>query len=245
MCNKCKKCNSYNIRKNGHSKSSKQQYHCNDCGAGFVEYPVTNKISEEDKDKIKRKLLERNSLRGICRVFLVSMAWLLDFAVGLYNSIPDDLGFKYSEIVEFDVQVIEAEADELWSFVGNKKRQAWIWIIMDRCSRQVIAFHIGGRTKEDAKKLWRKVPKHLKKGMTVYTDFLASYKAAIPSSKHVASGKDAGNTNHIERLNCTIRQRVSRLVRSALSFSKKLENHIGAIGYFIFNYNKEIQSKKT
>ncbi|HLP87031.1 MAG TPA: IS1 family transposase, partial [Nostocaceae cyanobacterium] len=33
------------------------------------------------------------------------------------------------------------------------------------------------------------------------------------------------------------RQRISRLVRSALSFSKKLENHIGAIWYFIHHYN--------
>ncbi len=29
--------------------------------------------------------------------------------------------------------------------------------------------------------------------------------------------------------NCTMRQRVSRLVHKTLSFSKKLENHIGAI----------------
>jgi len=30
-----------------------------------------------------------------------------------------------------------------------------------------------------------------------------------------------------------LRQRVSRLVRATLSFSKKLANHIGAIKYFI------------
>jgi hypothetical protein len=33
--------------------------------------------------------------------------------------------------------------------------------------------------------------------------------------------------------NNTIRQRVSRLVRKSLSFSKVLENHIGAIKYFL------------
>jgi IS1 family transposase len=32
----------------------------------------------------------------------------------------------------------------------------------------------------------------------------------------------------IERFNNTLRQRVSRLVIETLSFSKKLENHIGA-----------------
>jgi IS1 family transposase len=41
-------------------------------------------------------------------------------------------------------------------------------------------------------------------------------------------GKDSGLTSYIERLNNTLRQRVARLVRKTLSFSKKLENHIGA-----------------
>jgi hypothetical protein len=34
-----------------------------------------------------------------------------------------------------------------------------------------------------------------------------------------------------------LRQRVSRLARSTLAFSKKVENHIGAIHYFICHYN--------
>ncbi|MDG3493711.1 MULTISPECIES: IS1 family transposase, partial [Pseudanabaena] len=44
----------------------------------------------------------------------------------------------------------------------------------------------------------------------------------------------------IERFNCTLRQRVSRLVRKTLSFSKKLENHIGAIWNFIHHYNTSL-----
>lgn len=44
----------------------------------------------------------------------------------------------------------------------------------------------------------------------------------------------------IERLNNTLRQRCSRLVRKALFFSKKLRNHIEAIGSFIHDYNARI-----
>ncbi len=47
-------------------------------------------------------------------------------------------------------------------------------------------------------------------------------------------------TNHIERFNLTLRQRVSRLVRKNLAFSKIQENHEGAIKYFICHYNFEI-----
>ncbi|MCI5167624.1 MAG: IS1 family transposase, partial [Candidatus Electrothrix sp. GM3_4] len=35
-------------------------------------------------------------------------------------------------------------------------------------------------------------------------------------------------------------QRISRLVRDTLSFSKKIENHIGAIWNFIHHYNASL-----
>jgi hypothetical protein len=37
-----------------------------------------------------------------------------------------------------------------------------------------------------------------------------------------------------------LRLRISRLVCKALSFSKKLANHIGTIKYFICHYNQEV-----
>ena len=43
--------------------------------------------------------------------------------------------------------------------------------------------------------------------------------------------------NYIERFNNTLRQRVGRLVRRSLSFSKKLSNHLGAIWDLIHYYN--------
>jgi hypothetical protein len=42
---------------------------------------------------------------------------------------------------------------------------------------------------------------------------------------------------HTKRFNNPLRQRVSRLVREALSFSKKLANHISAKKLFICHYN--------
>jgi insertion element IS1 protein InsB len=63
------------------------------------------------------------------------------------------------------------------------------------------------------------------------------YEGVIPAAQHQAISKLARKTNHIERFNNTLWQRVSRLVREALSFSKKLANHIGAIKLFICHYN--------
>jgi IS1 family transposase len=73
-----------------------------------------------------------------------------------------------------------------------------------------------------------------------YTDFWSAYGTVFPEKRHKAVGKDTGKTNYIERFNNTMRQRISRLVRKTLSFSKKLSNQIGAIWYFIHKYNASL-----
>jgi insertion element IS1 protein InsB len=72
---------------------------------------------------------------------------------------------------------------------------------------------------------------------TFYTDQYVVYTGVIPVAQHRAISKLARQTNHMERFNNTLRQRVSRLVREALSFSKKLAHHVGALKLFICHYN--------
>ena len=45
---------------------------------------------------------------------------------------------------------LEAEMDELWSFVGKKANRHWIWIAMDTTTRQVMAFPVGDRSQDSA-----------------------------------------------------------------------------------------------
>ena len=79
--------------------------------------------------------------------------------------------------------------------------------------------------------LWQSLPPVYRQCAVCYTDFWEAYEQVIPGSRHRAVSKKTGFTSLIERFNCTLRQRVSRLVRDTLSFSKKLDNHIGAIWY--------------
>jgi len=90
---------------------------------------------------------------------------------------------------------------------------------------------------QSAAALWEKIPVVYRERATFYTDQYEVYKGVIPPAQHRAITKLARKTNHVECFNCTLRQRVSRLVRVTLSFSKKLSNHIGAIRYFICDYN--------
>ena len=135
------------------------------------------------------------------------------------------------------IQRLEVEADEMASFVKKKANKQWSWIAMDATSRQGIAFHVGDRCRRSAQRLWAKIPEAYRQHATFYTDQYVMYEGVIPVAQHRAITKPARRTNHLERFNNTRRQCVSRLVREALSFSKKLANHIGAIKLFIFHYN--------
>ena len=126
----------------------------------------------------------------------------------------------------------------------KKEEKQWVWIAKDRRSGVVIGLYIGSRGIEGARGLWESLPLDDQKHANFYTDCWEAYQAVFPENRHLAVGKDSGQTNHVERFNCTLRQRISRLVRKTLSFSKKLENHIGAIWYFIHHYNNTILAKE-
>jgi hypothetical protein len=59
----------------------------------------------------------------------------------------------------------------------------------------------------------------------------------------VPGGKEAGQTNHVERFNGTLRQRLSRLVRDTLSFSKKRQMHKVCLYLFLHGYNTDIRAR--
>lgn len=132
------------------------------------------------------------------------------------------------------------QCDELWSFVGNKDNQVWLWLAMDAPTRLIVSCAIGPRDKATAEDLWDGLPPQYRQCAVCFTDFYQVYNSVLPSKRHKAVGKETGQTALIERLNNTFRQRCSRLVRKALSFSKKLRNHIGAIWLFIHDYNARI-----
>jgi insertion element IS1 protein InsB len=208
------------------------------CGRAFVLTPENFVITEEQRALIERLLLERISLRGICRAVGVGLQWLLQFMVTRFQAAPEHLYVKPADSTPAVIlQRLEAELDELWSFVGKKANRNWVWIAMDAATRQVIAFHVGDRSSQSATALWEKIPAMDQEQAMFYTDQYAVYTGVIPPARHRAISKLARKTNHVERFNCTLRQRVSRLVRATLSFSKNLANHIGAIKYFICHYN--------
>lgn len=132
------------------------------------------------------------------------------------------------------------QCDEMWSFVGNKGNKQWIWLALDVDTREIVGVYVGDRSQQGARGLWLSLPGAYRQCAVAYTDFWDAYGLIFPDNRHQAVGKETGKTSYIERFNCTMRQRISRLVRKTLSFSKKIENHIGAIWLFVHHYNSSL-----
>lgn len=233
----CPQCQSMKVVKNGRKQNGKQRWVCKECGRQFVENPQPYRISDETKALIDKLLLERISLAGMVRVTGVSLRWLQYYINKKYAETPQEVTVRPKKKGKLTL-----ECDELWSFVWSKNDQQWVWLALDRDTREIVGCAIGPRTKETAQQLWDSLPPVYRQCAVCYSDFWDAYARIIPGKRHRPVSKKSGQTNHIERLNNTFRQRIARLVRKSLSFSKKLENHIGAIWSFIHSYNASLNA---
>lgn len=171
---KCTACESDLLKKNGHTRHGKQNYRCLECGKQMTEHAEATIITDQTKELIRRSLLEKVSLNGLCRIFDVSMPWLLDFIDAIIKSLPEDLNAQVTCNEDDEIELAKLEVDELWSFVGNKKNDQWLWLVFHKNSRQVLAMQVGPRDKKTAELLFAKLPESLKKKPSISLTNLVS-----------------------------------------------------------------------
>lgn len=141
--------------------------------------------------------------------------------------------YKRAEAVDGELEVrleavLEVEADEQWSYVGDKSNQRWLWHAVDHATNTVIAYVFGKRKDvvfQELKKLLDPF------GITrYYTDDWGAYERHIEETKH-SVGKP--NTQKIERKNLNFRTWIKRLARKTICFSKSALMHDTVIGLLI------------
>jgi insertion element IS1 protein InsB len=166
----CPRCGSRQYKRNGRSHTGKQNHKCKICGRAFVRVPENHVITEEQRAVIERLLLERISRRGICRVIGVELRWLLSFMRERFTAAPDHLYVQPTGGTQrVLLHRLEAEVDEFWSFIGTKTNRQWVWIAMDTITRQILAFHVGDRSRQSAQALWEKIPTEYQEQAIFYT----------------------------------------------------------------------------
>jgi insertion element IS1 protein InsB len=226
----CPHCGSLDLVKNGHDYKGAQKYHCKAC----KRYGTLNSqrgYTQQRREQVQRALLERVSLRGIGRIFQMSrrtvMRWLHEWRQHLTSLDETLLPMQAGDVLELD---------ELWSFVGNKTNQQWLWLALCRRTRQVVAYYVGNRSETSALHLWRHLPRDYA-ACHSFSDQLAAYAAIFDHKRHQSVPKSAGQTNHVERWFNTLRQRLARFTRKTLAFSKTQINHEAILHMFILDHN--------
>ena len=237
----CPACGSANVVKNGRTYYGKARLKCTSCQPQFVKKRTYEVLSPECQRRIELMLAERISLEAICRIMEIKQHQLYRYMDQLYQEIPEDLAYSIPESAEIELVEPRCEADELWGFVGHKSNKQWLWLVLDRNSRQVVALFVGDRSTQGALGLWPAIPERYRKGATFYTDDWKAYQPIIPAHQHRFS-KTKKDTNYVERFFCTLRQRCSRLVGLSLSFSKKLDRHIKSIKFVATHYNLSLHN---
>jgi insertion element IS1 protein InsB len=118
--------------------------------------------------------------------------------------------------------------DEMWSFVGTKATERWLWHALDHHTGTVLAYVVG--TRKDA--VFLKLQALLAPfGIAhYYTDKAGVYRRHLPPAQHTV-GKLS--MQKIERKHLTLRTRLKRLARKTLCFSRSCLMHDLLIGLYM------------
>jgi len=235
----CPRCHSEQILKRGKTRRGTQRYLCQNmaCAKGSFLLDYHNRgCLPEVKHTIIDMSLNASGVRDTARVLRMSTdtvlselekkeAALESVHTALLRTLPPD---AVTVAIE---RAGEAEMDKMWSFVGKKKDQRWLWHAIDHATGAVLAYVFGRRKDEVFLQLKALLEPF---GLTrFYTDHWGAYTRHLDAEVH-SPGKR--HTQKIERKHLTLRTRIKRLVRKTICFSKTTQMHDIVIGLFVNRY---------
>ena len=185
----------------------KQRYRCKSCNRTQLQDYSNQACKAGISPDIAAHVKEGCGIRSISRLLHIAAGTV----VSRIKKIANDI--KKPTITTEKVY----EVDELKTFVKNKSKEHWVIYALDRQSKQVVDYKVGGRTKKNLKRVTDTLV--LANCKQIFTDGLGLYRQIIPAALHKVRRY---GTNHIERKNLTIRTRLKRLNRKSIAFSKSL-----------------------
>jgi IS1 family transposase/transposase-like protein len=236
---RCPYCHSDQVVKRGKTRRGTQRYLCHNTACTpqsfLLEYRYQGRLPEVQQQIIDLSL-NASGVRDTARVLRISTDTVLralrkkEAALASVNSVLLRT-IDPAEIVVDIEQAGEAEVDEMWSCVGKKGHQRWLWHAIDHHTGKVLAFVFGRR--KDAVFLQLKALLEPFGLTRFYTDHWGAYERHLAPDLH-SPGKR--NTQKIERKHLTLRTRIKRLVRKTICFSKSVQMHDIVIGLFVNRY---------
>ena len=141
---------------------------------------------------------------------------------------------------EAGAEATALESDEMGAFVGRRKCKVWLWLAVERASRRIVGWVLGGRGAAACRRLRQALPPRFQRQTAYYTGAWEAYAKVLPAAAHRPSAKGSGQTSIAEAINCSLRQRCGVLVRKSCSFSKSLAMHTARLKICIDNHNFQL-----
>jgi insertion element IS1 protein InsB len=236
---RCPHCGSDQVVKRGKTENVKQRYLCQkpECPTQtfILDYDYQGYLPEVKK-RIIDMALNGSGIRDTARVLEISPTTVIS-ELKKKESCLESVNRAVLErldpnnVIVYIQKVEDAELDEMWSYVGNKDQQRWLWHAIDHASGEILAYVFGDR--KDAVFLELKALLEPFGITRFYTDGWGAYERHLPPEQQVV-GKE--NTQKIERKHLTLRTRIKRLARQTICFSKLDKMHDIVIGLFINRY---------
>lgn len=203
---KCEICNC-NLIKKGFTVKGVQRFYCKECKM-YLQKNYKNNACNRDTDKrIVQLLKEGCGIRSISRILKIST----DTVTSRIKRIAKDLK---PPNIHFGK---EYELDEMCTYVESKNKKRWVAYAMRKDTRDVISLRVGTRSIKTIKPIVDKLI--LSDAKMIYTDKLGLYRGLIPEEIHQTKKY---KTNHIERMNLTLRTHLKRLNRRTICYSKSI-----------------------
>ena len=180
-------------------------------------------------------LSERNSQRSIARVTGVALVTIASRIKKAQAVSPPRLRLRPKKEQKKEREALEL--DEMWTFVGQRRRKVSRWLAVERASRRSVAWVLGRRDAATARRLWLVLPPRYRRHCWYFTDLWGAYVGVLPRWHHRRCPKGSGGTSMVEAINCSLRQRCGVLVRKSCSFSKSLSMYTARIKIVIDRYN--------
>jgi len=206
----CRHCKSECIKK-GRQKNGRQKYRCNRCSKyQQVEY-VYLAYKKHITISIIRHVKGGSGIRDTSYILGISTTTV----IGRIRYISSII-----EIPLYTNKFQEYEMDEMYTnvWLDNRKYPTYVSYAINKATREVISFTIGGR---DSKTLGKIVDKMLSNyPKQIYTDKWASYRAIITENIHTCRKY---RINKIERNHLTMRTQLKRLSKNPFCQSRKYD----------------------
>src|SRR5713101_770226 len=217
----CPHCHSEQVVKRGKTDSGTQRYLCQNTacvkGSFLLDYRNRGCVPEV-KQHIIDMSLNASGIRDTARVLHISPDTVLHEPRKKETTLESVnkalLRTLHPDAITVNIERAgEAEMDEMWSFVGKKGNQRWLWHAIDHHTGAVLAY-VFGRRKDD---VFLKLKALLEPfGLTRFsTDHWGAYERHLEPAMH-SPGKR--NTQKIERKHLTLRTRIIGLFVNRYAF---------------------------